>query len=83
VQVKRLMKHEVRVCRPYESLNDAARTMWEEACGSVPMVDADSRPIGFLTDRDIAMAAYIQGRPLGELKVDTAMAQRIIVLPRR
>jgi CBS-domain-containing membrane protein len=52
--------------------------MWEEACGSVPVVDADSRLVGFLTDRDICMAAYTQGRPLGELKVDRAMAKSVV-----
>ncbi len=31
MEVKRLMKHQVRVCRPQDSLNDAAQIMWEEA----------------------------------------------------
>ena len=78
MDVKRLMKHEVRTCHPYNSLNDAAQIMWEEACGSVPVVSEDFRPVGFLTDRDISMAAYTQGRPLGELKVETAMARSVV-----
>jgi CBS domain-containing protein len=78
MDVKRLMKHEVRTCRPDDSLNTAAQIMWEEACGSVPVLDEESRPIGFLTDRDICMAAYTQGRPLGDLKVESAMARSIV-----
>ncbi len=78
MEVKRLMKHQVRVCHPHDSLNDAAQIMWEEACGSVPIVDEDFRPVGFLTDRDICMAAYTQGGSLRELRVETAMARRVI-----
>src|SRR5947207_117465 len=78
MDIKRLMKHEVRTCRPDDMLNTAARIMWEEACGCVPVVDAESRPIGFLTDRDICMAAYTQGGPLGELRVESAMARSIV-----
>lgn len=78
MDVKRLMKHQVRTCRPDDVLNTAAQVMWEEACGSVPVVDADFRPVGFLTDRDICMAAYTQGRPLGEIRVETAMARSLV-----
>lgn len=49
MDVKRVMKHQVRTCRPDDVLNTAAQIMWEEACGSVPVVDADSRPVGFLS----------------------------------
>jgi CBS-domain-containing membrane protein len=31
-----------------------------------------------LTDRDICMAAYTQGRPLGEIEVASAMAQKVL-----
>jgi CBS domain-containing protein len=78
MDVKRLMRHQVPNCRPDDTLNTAAQIMWEEACGAVPVVDADLRPVGFLTDRDICMAAYTQGRSLGEIKVDTAMARRVV-----
>jgi len=78
MDVKRLMKHEVRTCRPHDSLNAAAQIMWEQACGSVPVVDGNSRPVGFLTDRDICMAAYTQGRPMHEITVETAMARKVV-----
>jgi CBS domain-containing protein len=78
MEIRRLMKHDVRTCRPGDSLNEAARIMWEEACGSVPVVDEDFIPVGFLTDRDICMASYTQGKPLLDLKVETAMAKNPI-----
>jgi predicted transcriptional regulator len=41
-------------------------------------VDEQFRPIGFLTDRDICMAAYTQGKPLAELQVEGAMARKVV-----
>ncbi len=76
--VGQIMNREVKSCRPQDSLNRAAQIMWEEPCGAVPIVDEQSRPIGFLTDRDICMAAYTQGKPLEALRVGTAMAQKVV-----
>lgn len=78
MDVKRLMRHRVPTCKPDDTLNTAARMMWEEGCGSVPVVDVDFRPVGFLTDRDICMAAYTQGRSLRDISVDTAMARKLV-----
>jgi len=78
VNVERMMRHNVRACSPWDSLNDAARIMWDDACGCVPVVDASHRPVGFLTDRDICMAAYTQGRPLGGIRVESAMAKKVV-----
>jgi CBS domain-containing protein len=76
MDVKHLMRHQVAHCKPDDSLNIAAQMMWEESCGSIPVVDGNFRPVGFLTDRDICMAAYTQGRSLREISVDTAMSTR-------
>jgi len=78
MEVQRVMRHSVRTCHPNDSLNDAAQIMWEDASGSVPVVDEQRIPVGFLTDRDICMAAYTQGRPLRTLQVESAMARRIV-----
>jgi len=78
MQVERMMVHEVRTCRAHDSLNAAAQIMWEYACGCVPVVDEQGRPVGFLTDRDICMAAYTQGGLLQTLRVETAMARNVI-----
>jgi CBS domain-containing protein len=78
MNVEQIMNRHVKVCHPQDSLNKAAQIMWEEPCGAVPVVDEQSRPIGFLTDRDICMAAYTQGKPLDGLPVETAMARKVI-----
>jgi len=75
-RVEHLMTKEVRVCRPSDSLNHAAQILWEDDIGSLPVVadDGSNRLVGMLTDRDICMAAYTQGRKLCDLLVDSAMS---------
>jgi CBS domain-containing protein len=79
MKVENLMTKSVRTCRPDESLNDAARIMWECDCGAVPVVSSDGagRLVGVITDRDIGMAAYTQGRTLREIPVREVMAREL------
>ena len=75
--VGQLMTRQVRTCRPADSLNTAAEIMWEQDCGCVPVVQQgdreSSRLVGMLTDRDICMAAYTQGRPLTAIQATSIM----------
>jgi CBS domain-containing protein len=75
MKVEHIMNRDVKTCGPHERLNKAAQIMWDTPCGAVPVVDDHGRPAGFLTDRDVCMAAYIQNRPLTELRVEAAMAR--------
>jgi len=75
VKVEQIMNRDVKTCGPQDSLNEAARIMWDEPCGAVPVVDDRCRLVGFLTDRDVCMAAYTQNKPLTELPVEAAMAR--------
>jgi len=72
-----IMTEEALACSPGATLNDAARLMWENDFGGVPVVDDGGRVVGMITDRDIAMAAYLQGRALGEISVASAMSSGI------
>ena len=78
MKVGQIMNRDVKTCRPQDSLNKAAQIMWEEPCGAVPVVDDQGIPVGFLTDRDICMAAYTQGKPLEKLRVEAAMARKVV-----
>ena len=78
MKVEQIMNRGVKTCGPQDSLNKAAQIMWEESCGAVPVVDEQLNPIGFLTDRDICMAAYTQGKSLDALRVETAMARKVV-----
>ncbi|MFZ1123295.1 MAG: CBS domain-containing protein [Candidatus Binataceae bacterium] len=79
MKVEQIMNRNVKACRLQDSLNKAAQIMWEEPCGAVPVVDEQSRPVGFLTDRDICMAAYTQGKPLEALRVEMAMSRKVVL----
>jgi CBS domain-containing protein len=72
------MTRDVRACSVHDSLNAAARVMWENDCGCVPIVDSQGRLVGIVTDRDICMAAYTQGVPLEAIAVERVMAARVI-----
>jgi CBS domain-containing protein len=78
VKVADLMTPEVRTCTIHDSLNGAARVMWDHDCGCVPVIDAHGKLVGIVTDRDIAMAAYTQGVPLGSIPVERVMSPKVI-----
>jgi CBS domain-containing protein len=72
-----LMTKTVQACGADDNLQRAAQIMWERDCGVVPVVDVDNRVVGMITDRDIAIAAYRQGRPLWQIPVASAMARQV------
>jgi CBS domain-containing protein len=77
VKVKDIMIREVKCCAPGDNLNYAAHLMWENDCGCVPVLDGDLRTVGMLTDRDVCMAAYTQGRSLKDIQVSSAMSREV------
>jgi CBS domain-containing protein len=76
--ISELMTRDVKCCGPNEPLSAACRVMWENDCGCVPVLDREGRAVGLITDRDVAMAAYIQGRPTSHLRVADSMARELI-----
>lgn len=80
MKVDEVMTRDVLTCGPEEGLNAAARIMWDRDCGCVPVIereDGGARVIGMLTDRDVCMAAYTQGRSLADIQVRSAMATEV------
>jgi CBS domain-containing protein len=78
MKVEQIMNREIKTCHPQDSLNKVAQIMWNEPCGAVPVIDDQHKPVGFLTDRDVCMAAYTQGKRLEELRVEAAMARKVV-----
>ena len=70
-----VMTANVATCRASDSLNRAAQLMWEHRCGCLPVMDDDDRVVGVLTDRDVCMAAYTQGRRLDDIAATVAMSR--------
>ena len=75
--VQDVMSYNVESCDTGETLSDAARIMWEHDCGVVPVVDAERRVVGMITDRDICMAVTLQNRLASEIKVGEVMSQPV------
>jgi CBS domain-containing protein len=57
MQVKQIMTREIATCRPDTNLAIVAKLMWDRDCGFVPVVDAASKVVGVITDRDICIAS--------------------------
>lgn len=49
-------------CRPDAPIAQVAQLMIDHDCGQIPVVDADNKPLGVVTDRDIAVRLVAQGR---------------------
>src|SRR5687768_8785706 len=64
-------------CHVNDTLADAARKMWDADIGAVAVVNDDGKLTGMITDRDICMAGYTQGRALDEILVNSAMAKDV------
>ena len=78
MRVDELMTHPVVTCSVEASLNTAAQLMWEHDCGAIPVVDEEGRLASAVTDRDICMASYTQGRRLEDIPVTTVMASQVL-----
>lgn len=68
MKIDRIMERNVVTCGPNDTLESAATLMWNHDCGAIPIVDGEGRPIGIVTDRDIAMASALQHKPLWQIK---------------
>jgi CBS domain-containing protein len=77
MKIRDLMTTEVKFCAPHDTLNAAAQIMWDNDIGCVPVVNDQGQVIGLITDRDLCMAAYIQGVPLAGAPVTTAMSKQV------
>ncbi len=49
-------------CKAETPLPQVAQMMIDHDCGQIPVVDADNRPVGVVTDRDIAVRVVAAGR---------------------
>ena len=78
MKVQTYMTPDVRCIRIQESLQDAAKIMWEADCGALPVLNNEGQVAGMITDRDIAMAGFIQGKSLKDILVSETMSKSLI-----
>lgn len=60
--VSTVMTPNPAACKADTPLPQVAKMMIEHDCGQIPVVDADNRPVGVVTDRDIAVRVVAAGK---------------------
>ncbi|BDG02903.1 CBS domain-containing protein [Anaeromyxobacter oryzae] len=80
VKVQELMTRAVWTCRADDPMSVAARVMWEHDIGAVPVLGADEKIVGIVTDRDLCMSAYFTGEPLAAIPVEHAMSKVVFTI---
>lgn len=73
--VKVLMTENPATCRPSESARATAQIMWDQNCGAVPVVNQQNVALGIVSDRDLAMTAYLRNQALSEIRLDSVMSK--------
>jgi CBS domain-containing protein len=68
MKIADVMSRAPKACRDTDTLDRAAQLMWENDCGFVPVINEKGALVGTLTDRDICMAAWTQGKLLQQLQ---------------
>jgi CBS domain-containing protein len=74
-RIEDIMTSPVHKCLVTDTLVRPAQLMWDHDCGAVP-VTKHGDCVGMVTDRDICMAAYIQGKRLADIGVVTTASHR-------
>lgn len=69
-----------RTCSTFSTVLEATMIFRDEDCGAVPVLD-DGKPVGLLTDRDVALAVIENGDSLTRMAVADIMSTGIISVP--
>jgi CBS domain-containing protein len=77
MKVKELMTVDPMAIWITESLASAAKSMWENDCGILPIVKDGGKVVGVITDRDICMATAIRNRPESTISVEEVMTRDV------
>src|SRR5262249_51459336 len=82
MQVREIMSDNLVCCKPETSLGEVARMMVDHDCGEIPVVGPGNsrKPIGVVTDRDIACRAVAQGRNPLELTARDCMSSPVVTV---
>ena len=75
-----LLRQAPIVCSPETALGDALKTMEDRRIGSMPIVDADAKPVGIFTRQDVIGRVVLPQRPL-TAPVREVMSTPVLTLP--
>lgn len=69
MKVKEIMTQSAVCCGANMNIGEAVELMWVHNCGMLPVVGADRKLSGIITDRDICIAVGTRNKLAGELTV--------------
>jgi len=73
-----IMTREVVSLRPGDRVDSAARRMRDEDVGFAPVCADDGKPVGAVTDRDIALRICAEDRRAGRTHVSEIMTREVL-----
>jgi CBS domain-containing protein len=76
MRVKEVMTPDAKAIWITQSLADAAKEMWENDCGALPIIKG-RKVVGMITDRDICMAGAMRERSLAHISVEEIMTKNV------
>jgi CBS domain-containing protein len=80
MKVKEVMTPNVKAIWLTESLADAAKLMWENDCGVLPIIKDGRKVIGMITDRDICMALAMRDTNPSGVSVEEVMSGQVYAI---
>ncbi|QYR52342.1 CBS domain-containing protein [Lysobacter soyae] len=77
MNVEDVMTKNPASCNVNSSLKDVAALMQQNDCGQIPVVDDQNKPVGVITDRDIAVRAVAKGVDVSNSTVKEFMSSPV------
>ena len=77
MKVKDVMAPNAQAIWITDSLAAAAKSMWENDCGILPVIKNDKKVVGVITDRDICMATAIRERNASAISVEEVITGKL------
>jgi len=82
MSLDRFCRKEIATARPDDRVRNAAEQMRDKHVGALVVVDGGGRPIGMLTDRDIACRVVAAARDPASTSVESAMSGDLATIRR-
>ncbi|HEX3280118.1 MAG TPA: CBS domain-containing protein [Pyrinomonadaceae bacterium] len=77
MKVKEVMNPDPKTIWITESLADAARSMWQNDCGILPIIKDGRKVVGMITDRDICMGTAMMDTNPSSISVEQVMSGKV------
>jgi CBS-domain-containing membrane protein len=77
MKVKDVMNPDAKAIWITVSLADAAKSMWQNDCGILPIIKDGRKVVGMITDRDICMGTAMKDSNPSSISVEQVMSGKV------